>query len=417
MKRLVVIVLLAIATVPALCQRTGLYVPSDKPVKNMHKALTNPDVFFLLVDFGKNDTTIKVSDLDWLDSAYNIAFSRSNPKLYTMKVEAYGSDNESVSNKRVEAVVRYFAMRSHSLFPVRYATNPIICSCNGDTVETLRFEVPLEVATYNCSQLPPSRTVLNKSIQLDGTVLVTFRNNPDECIGAARGCYLPEKDSLVHGYYTSLLLKRGSVRAVENTKDTCPSGFEVAIDDNLDSKAIVERYFLIPHRKQILVMAGYTVLHSNFAREVGECSQPLPDSIMVRFPLTQEQYDSKIRIFAKVPTSRGLEYKALPTRKVPSKTGGITIEAPINASQFDTIFIGKKITDKELSKYFFEVSTDTEAGSFTIGKKHYKAYRLGRRGEYDIKKPLRDMLRIVPEQEEEIDPVPIDNPEEIIEED
>lgn len=418
MTRALVITLLFLSlSASSLAQVSGLYVPSDKPVRNMRKALTNPETFFLLLEFRKGDTTMTVADLDLLDSAYNIAFDKRNPKLYTMRVEGYGDRNEGATQARVDAVVRYFAMRSHETFPVRYAYNPISCSCHGDTMELLRFEVPLETAVYNCDELPSSRTVLNKSVPLRSTVLVTFRNNPDECIGAARGCYIPREDSVIHGYYTSLFLKRGSVYSVENTKDSCPGGLEITLDDHLDSRAIVERYFLIPHRRQIFAMAGYTVLHSNFNRTPDECEKELPDSIYVRFPVTQEQFDAKIRIFAKAATTRGMEYKALPTRKVPSKTGGITVEAAIDPSQFDTIFIGKKITEKELSKYFFEVGTDTEAGSFTVGKKHYKAFRPGKRGEYDIKKPLRALLRIVPDQEEEIETRPIENPEEVIEED
>ncbi|MCR4659838.1 MAG: hypothetical protein K5650_06035 [Bacteroidales bacterium] len=418
MRRFWLIMLAMLALMPpAFGQGSGLYVPTDKPVKNMRRALTNPEVFCLLIQFKPADTTLTVADLDLLDSAYNIAFSLDNPKLYTMRIEGYGTADTVKTATRVEAVERYFAMRSHAPFSVRYARNPIRCSCHGDSVEVLRYEVPTIKEVYNCAQLPPSRLLLNKSVPLQNTVLVTFRNNPDECIGSARGCYIPTQDSTVHGYYTSLMFKRGSVYSVENTKDSCPTGFEVRIDDHLDSRQIVERYFLIPHRKQILVMAGYTVLSSNMNRKAGECEQPLPDSIYVRFPVTKEQFDSKLRIFARVPTSRGPEYKALPTRKVPQKTGGITIEAAINASQFDTIFLGKKIDPKELTKYFYEVPTDTEAGTVTVGGKYYKAYRPGKNGGYDIKKPLKAMLRIVPDQEEEIDTHPVENPDEVIDED
>ena len=61
--------------------QSGLYVPSTKPVKNMQKALTNPETFYLLLAYRGDDSTYSVSDLDLLDSAYRIAFSVSNPKL------------------------------------------------------------------------------------------------------------------------------------------------------------------------------------------------------------------------------------------------------------------------------------------------------------------------------------------------
>ena len=114
-------------------------------------------------------------------------------------------------------------------------------------------------------------------------------------------------------------------------------------------------------------------------------------------------------------SSRGMEYKALPTRKVPGK-GALELQAPINITMMDTIYVGKRIQEKELKKYFYEVETSTEAASFTVGKRHYVAYRPGRNGEYEMKKPLQALFRIVPDQEEDLTPeTKTDNPEEIIE--
>ena len=284
---------------PVLGQ-SGLYIPSAKPVKNMQKALTNPPTFQLLLCYQGNDSSYSVNDLDLLDSAYRIAFDIENPNYYTMTVESYGNGDDSLGQRRVDGVVRYFAMRSYAPFPIRMAHNPIRCSCHGDTVETLRFEVPTSTAVYNYSELPEARRLLNKTIPLENSVLVTFKNDPDECVGTARGCFMPSEDSLVRGYYATLFLVRGSVYSVAGTKDTCPGGLQISVDDHLDYRQTVERYKLIPHPKQILVQAGYIIVKSNFGRGADECELEQKDSVFVRIPATPEQLASQLKFFAKV---------------------------------------------------------------------------------------------------------------------
>lgn len=406
----------------ALWAQSGIYVPSAKPVKNMKKALEQPDVFCLILYFAPGDTVCKINDLDLLDSAYRIAFDRESPKLYTMTIESYGDNNEAIGRARVESVFRYFAQRCHAQFPIRYAVNPIHCSCKGDSNEIVRYEVPVSRMVYNCADLPDSRKLFNKSIQLPGSVMITFQHNPDECIGSSRGCFLPSQDSTIRGYYTSMILKRGSVYSVTNTKDECPPPLEISIEEHLDYAEVVERYFLVPHRRQIIAQAGYIVIHSNFQRKPGECTQVNNDTILIRFPLTEYQYESKLRAFAKVHTEKGVEYKSIATRKVRGKKGStsITVEARITPSQFDTIFLGKRIQEEDIHDYFYPVKNNTEQGTITIGGKYYKAYKLDSRGDYLMRPSMEDMLRIIEEQEEYPEPQPrkkrgSDDDEEIIE--
>lgn len=402
MKRILLLLplLLMLTTV---CAQSGLYVPSAKPVKDMQKALTNPQTFCLLLAYQGDDSTYSVSDLDLLDSAYRIAFNVDNPNYYTMTVESYGRGDDSLALCRVQGVMRYFSMRCHSVFPIRLARNKIRCSCHGDTVETLRFEVPVAKAYYDYAQLPEARQKLNGNIDLRNSVLITFRNDPDECLGTARGCYMPASDSLVRGYYAQLFLAKGSVYGIDNTKDTCPGGLEIKVDDHLDYRATVERYRLIPHQKQLLVQAGYVVITSNYGRRLDECEVEQKDSIFIRIPATEEQLAAKLRFFAKVKTSRGVEYKSLPTRKMPGK-GELMLQAPISVDQFDTIYLGKRISEGDLKDYFYEVDSPTEAAAFTVGRRFFVAYRVGKRGEYELKKALRALFRIVPEQEEDLQP-------------
>lgn len=382
--------------------QTGIYIPSAKPIKNMQKAMVHPDKFCLLISYNGNSSTYSINDLDWLDSVYRVAFAdRSNPKLYAITIEGY-SNSESLSEERVDNIYNYFAGRCYAPFPIRYALNPIHCNCHGDTVETVRFEVPVSRKAYNVKDLPESRLTFNKSIKLDNCVLITLQNDPDACLGAARGCQVPSMDTTIRGYYASVFMKRGALYSVLETKDSCPSDVRFSIEEHLDYKPIVEEYFLVPHRKQYIVQVGYVVLHSSINRKYGECSEMLPDSIYVRFPVTQEQLDNKIRIFGKKYSEKGMEYKALTTKKMPSKVS-LSVQAAVNAMQLDTIFLGKRIQPNELSDYFFECKTDMEDGSFAAEGKHWKAYRLDRHGNYEIKKPLRALMRIVEDEVDEID--------------
>lgn len=405
-RRFVSTVLLTLASLfflsPSAQAQTGIYIPSAKPIKNMKAAMQNPQTFCLLMKYSGSDSTYSINDLDLLDSVYNIAFDRDNPNLYQMIIEGYGGANEELTRARVEVLYRYFAYRSHAPFPIRYAANPIHCSCKGDTIELLRYEVPVDKRIYNCAELPDSRKVLNKTVSLDNSVLITFKANPDECIGPSRGCYVPSQDSTIRGYYASVFMKKGALYAVQNTKDSCPENVEFSIEEHLDYKDVVEHYFLVPHPKQIIVQVGYVVLRSSINRAYGECTQELADSIMVRFPVTQEQWDNKVRIFGKKYSEKGVTFKSLTTKKVPSKVS-INIQTGINVTQIDTLFLGKRIQPNELKDYFYEVETDMEEGSFTVDGKHYKAYRLDRHGNYEIKKSLRELMRIIDDPVEEIE--------------
>ena len=388
--------------------QTGIYIPSAKPVKNMQKAMQHPDKFCLLIKYSGSASTYGINDLDWLDSVYRVAFAdRSNPKLYAITIEGY-SNSESLSEERVDHIYNYFANRCYAPFPIRYAPNPIHCSCHGDTVETVRYEVPVTRKAYNVKDLPESRKTFNNSIKLDNCVLITLQDDPDACLGAARGCMVPSMDTTIRGYYASVFMKRGALYNVKETKDSCPSNVKFSIEEHLEYKPIVEDYFLVPHRKQLIVQVGYVVLHSSINRKYGECTGTLPDSIYVRFPVTQEQLDNKIRIFGKKYSDKGMEYKALTTKKMPSKVS-LSVQAAVNVMQLDTVFLGKRIQPNELSDYFYECKTDLEDGSFAAEGKHWKAYRLDKHGQYEIKKPLRALMRIIEDEVDEIDEQESDN--------
>lgn len=416
------LVLTSYLLLPTVWGQTGLYIPTEKPLKpkQLEQAWVNPEVFCLLLDFAAGDSNYRERDLDRLDSAYGIGFDRNNPRFYTISIEGYADKADSgLMAARVQSVYRYLSMRSDegsierdTRFPIRYAYNKVHCSCKGDTVELLRYEVPVDKQVLDCRELPESRKFLNNTVPLADKVLVTFRHDPAECIGFSEGCYIPAQDSNIRAYYTQLILPKGCIYSVRGTRDECPPPVTITIEEHLDYKALVEKYFLVPHRRQIILPVGYVVLRSSFTRQPGECSQQMPDSIFVRFPVTEEQVASKLRIYAKKYTDKGVEYKSLPTKKI---KGGpvLMIQAGINPTQFDTIFIAKRIQPEEVRSYLYPADTPTEQGAVTImqdGEEFfYKPFRVGRNGEYEFRKPFRAMLRIIEEAEENLD-TPEDTP-------
>ena len=92
----------------------------------------------------------ETADIDLLDSVYRIAFSRTNPKMYTFVIEGYGTAaDQDLVKSRVDGVYNYFTGRCDAQFMIRIAPNPISSSCSGDSVEMVRYEVPTDRKYYD----------------------------------------------------------------------------------------------------------------------------------------------------------------------------------------------------------------------------------------------------------------------------
>ena len=85
---------------------------------------------------------------------------------------------------------------------------------------------------------------------------------------------------------------------------------------------------------------------------------------------------------------------------MPSKVS-LSVQAAINAMQFDTIFLGKRIQPEEVGTYFYPAISEVEEGAFLFGKKYYKAFRVNKHGDYEIKPALRSLFRIVESDDED----------------
>ena len=197
--------LMAIVFVVSLYAQSAIYYPNIKALKpSAETGLYEPETFILILDYNQGEATYKVEDIDLLDSVYRIAFSRTNPMMYTIVIEGYGSTEEqNLVKERVDLVHRYFTGRCDAQFMIRIAPNSISSSCYGDSIEMVRYEVPTDLKYYDMAELPNSRHTFNK-IPLAGKVKITLNNNPKACIGDFEGCSLPSKDSIIRSYYSSV---------------------------------------------------------------------------------------------------------------------------------------------------------------------------------------------------------------------
>ena len=98
-----------------------------------------------------------------------------------------------------------------------------------------------------------------------------------------------------------------------------------------------------------------------------------------------------------------MEYKPLATKKI---KGGpvLMLQGALNPTQFDTVFIAKRITEDEVSKYLYPADSPTEQGAVTImikgEERYFKPFRIDGKGQYEFKKLFRNMLRIIEDEEE-----------------
>ena len=411
MKKLLIFLIICSALATQAIAQSYIYTPPVKKQKNtpgkpktQEPTIPYPEQFCLLVDFAAGSENYDLETLDLLDSVYRLAFDKENPRMYAVAIEGFGGDNDdTLTFNRVNNVYDYFFQRAKSPFIARITKNKIKNSCSGEGEELIRYEVPIDRKYYKMSELPQSRHTFNNT-PLEGKVLMTFKHNPEACIGGFTNCCVPSRDSLVRGYYSSVMITKGALLRIDNTRDKCPDSIDFAIEEHLNYKEVLERYCLIPHKKQLLIQVGYVVLKSNYKRDTGECVNEMPDSIFVRFPITQEQWQNKIRIFGKKYSEKGIEYKSLTTKKLASKTS-VAVQAGINVTQLDTIFLGKRIQPDEIDDYFYQIKTNVEEGSFLYKGKYYKAFKVNKNGDYEMKEPLKELFRIELEEED-----PLDNP-------
>ena len=73
-------------------------------------------------------------------------------------------------------------------------------------------------------------------------------------------------------------------------------------------------------------------------------------------------------------------------------TKDVTLECYITPFQFDTIYLGKKVEEKEMGDYFYP-AREGEPGAFEAMGGWLKPFKLNKQGDYIIKESMQSILR------------------------
>ena len=220
-----------------------------------------PQRIDILIDFPEDSSTLQLSDLDLLDSVYRIAFSENNYFLYQIAINGYDDGktltetNNTLAQDRAGIVYNYFKNRCKSDFLIRVAPNKIVNSCLGEAKEMVRYQVPTDMNWFQINNLPEKEKTF-KSTSLKGKVLMSFQSGREACIGRDTTCYVPPVDMKITASEASVSLLQGAFLRIKNTRADCPADLEFTIEEHLDFKEILDKYFLVPHEKQIIAQAG-----------------------------------------------------------------------------------------------------------------------------------------------------------------
>lgn len=339
--------------------------------------------------------------LNILDSIYSIAFSTTNTKFYKMTIEAYDDAdplnelNASLARDRAVMIFNYFSSREGTEFIIKRTPSTYIHSCGGEMPYYIKYKMPFDfkwTSLYNKTE--EERT--KDGISLVGKVRLIIEDDPEGCLGEYFDYYYPSQDTTLSANLSSVTIPQGALKSITHTKDTIEYTCNIEYEEYMNFEELTNNYHLIPHKKQFLVNAGYIVVNAEHQPDYNSCQNKenfLP-VIKVSVPLELQQNDARLKFYAKVYDTKGKAvYKSVPTKKEKDKETKLqTISADLTAFQLDTIYIGKKIEENELSDYFYSAK-EGEPGAFQAMGGWLKPYKLNKKGQYVIKKQMQMVLR------------------------
>lgn len=360
-----------------------------------------PEKFEAYICFEPKKSTYTEEALNALDSVYKIAFDNNNGKFYKITIigyddaEAVNEKSSSLARQRAIKVFDYFASREETEFIVRKTPSTFFHSCNGETECIIKYKMPFDFKWINLNEKSKEERSIN-GIELKNKAYILVENNPEECLGKFNDYYYPSQDTTIITKNMSMLkMPKGGLKSITHTKDTLDSEMTLQFEDILSFEDLTRNYQLVPHRRQYILNAGYFVLKSNQQPDYDNCElkENFTQNITIRLPLEIQQNDARLKFYAKTYKSNGTwEYKTIPTAKNKDKETKLeAIIGSLSAFQLDTIFVGKRIDEKEMSNYFYSAK-EGEPGAFQAMGGWLKPYKLDKRGSVIIKKEMEMIL-------------------------
>lgn len=360
-----------------------------------------PDRIEAYICFEPSSAYYTETGLNILDSIYSIAFDKKNNKFYKMTIEAYDDAeplnemNASLARDRAVMIFNYFASREESEFIIKRTPGTYTHSCSGEMSYFIKYKMPFDFKWVNLYKKSDDERIQN-GIDLSGKVHLLIEDDPEGCLGEFYNYYYPANDSIFTAACSMVTIPKGALEYITHTKDTIEYSCNIDYKEYMTFENLTNNYHLVPHKKQYIINAGYIVINADHKPDYASCQnkENFTNTIQVRVPIELQQNEARLKFFAKTYDAKGRAvYKSVPTKKEKDKETKLqTLTTEINAFQIDTIYIGKKIEEKDMSDYFFPAK-EGEPGAFQAMGGWLKPYKLDKRGAYVIKKAMQSILR------------------------
>ena len=365
---------------------------------------TYPERFEAFICFNKGEATYTEEALNVLDSVYKIAFDKDNGKFYKITIIGYDDSdpitekNALLARERTVTVFHYFSEREETEYIIRRTPSKFYNSCSGETECIIKYKMPFDFKWINLNSKSVSERTLN-GVDLTSKAYILIENDPDECLGKFNDYYYPSQDTtLVSRNLSMLKMPKGALESITHTKDTINSDMTLKFDEVISFEDLTRNYNLVPHKRQYIINAGYFVIKSNHQPSYENCTlkDNFTQNITIRLPLEMQQNDARLKFYAKTykPNGNGAwDYKTVTTTKEKDKETKLeAIVGSFSAFQLDTIYVGKKVDEKEMSNYFYPAK-EGEPGAFQAMGGWLKPYKLDKRGSIVMKKDMEMILR------------------------
>ena len=359
-----------------------------------------PETLEAYIDFDKGNAYYTQDGLNKLDSIYLIAFNKDNKRFYKMSITGY-DDGDSVQEQtsqlardRAIMVFNYFASREETQYIIKRTPSYKITSCAGKEDYYIKYKMPFDFHWINILNAP--KGTLPEGVDCRGKVRVYVEEDQEDCLGKFFDYDFPTKDTTMNGNYTIVNIPKGAIEYIHHTKDTLQKDYTIEFKDVMSFDALADNYFLVPHDKQFIINAGYIIINPSVKPDYNTCQgkDTIQPTIELRVFLEPNQRNSGLKFYAKTYKDNGkVVYKAISTKKIKDKENDeMWLQCFITPFQFDTIFLGKKIEQKDMNKYFY-VGKSEEPGSFECMDGWLKCYKLDKKGQYILKDDMQAILR------------------------
>ncbi|MGP1514864.1 MAG: hypothetical protein ACTTJH_02795 [Bacteroidales bacterium] len=370
---------------------------AQKRKKNVQKFPATMEAY---INFDKGSAYYTKEGLNKLDSVYMVAFNKENNRFYKITITGY-DDGDSVTEQtttlardRAVMVFKYFSSREETEYIIKRTPSYQISSCDGKQEYYIKYKMPFDFRWINIQNA--DKRFLTEGIDYRGKVHVKVEEDQEDCLGSFIDYDFPSQDTIMKASYTVVSIPKGAIEFLHHTKDTIKNDYTITLKDVMSFDDLVDNYFLVPHNKQYIINAGYIVINTSSKPDYNTClsKDTLQPNIDIRVFLDPHQRNSGLKFYGKSYKSNGtVVYKTITTKKIKDKESDeVWLQCLITPFQFDTIFVGRKVEEKEMGDYFYSGKSE-EPGSFECMGGWLKCYKLDKQGKYIIKDKMQGILR------------------------